>query len=67
MDFDLHSGYAHVIEDEANYDPRFPYEIIGGALRIEKSKILYPKEFDKESWKGVKNSFLGFWQKYDWA
>jgi hypothetical protein len=35
VDFGLDSGFAHVVEEEANFSRRFGHEVLGGMMDIE--------------------------------
>lgn len=51
-----------MIEDEIGYDKDWYNEIVGGALRIEKSKVLYPGKFNTELWQDTKKEFSKKWK-----
>ena len=67
VDFGMDSGFAHVIEEEAEFSRRFGHEIVGGMMDID------ARTFRNPSWEGFdlqKKKVLEFssmWKGFDWT
>jgi len=67
VDFGLDNGFAHVIEEEAEWNKRFGHEVVGGMLDCEARTMRNPawEQFDQQ-----KNKVIQFgeqWNKFDWT
>ena len=65
VDFGLENGFAHVVEDEAEFPANFTQEVIGGMLDLEPRIFKNPK---KESFEAQKARVLQFgakWKQFD--
>ena len=67
VDFGMDGGYAHVVEDEAQFPAHFGAEVIGGMLDLPVSAWLRPKPvgFEEEQRRVV--AFCKLWADYDWT
>ncbi len=67
VDFGLDNGFAHVIEEEANFSRRFGHEIVGGMLDIEARTFRNPawEQFDVQKRKVIE--FSTMWKDFDWT
>lgn len=41
----MKNGLAHVIENEKYFSEKFVQEILATVLKIDKNRVLYPKEY----------------------
>jgi hypothetical protein len=58
---------AHVIENEKYFGENFVQEILATVLKIDKNRVLYPKEYSKEDCAKVFERFKKLWAKHDWT
>ena len=67
VDFGLDNGFAHVIEEEENWNRRFGHEIVGGMLDVEARIMRNPPFEPFEQQKSKVIQFGEMWSKYDWT
>ncbi|KRX06794.1 hypothetical protein PPERSA_11439 [Pseudocohnilembus persalinus] len=67
VDFGLSYGYAHVIENEAEFSKNFAHEIIATIMKLELPNVLNPKKLDKNEIFDKKIKFQKVWEPYDWT
>jgi len=67
VDFGLDNGFAHVIEEEQNWNKRFGHEIVGGMLDVEARVMRNPpfEQFEQQKTKVIQ--FGEMWSKFDWT
>ena len=67
VDFGLDNGFAHVIEDEENWNRRFGHEIVGGMMDIEARVMRNPpwEQFDQQKAKVIQ--FGEMWRPFDFT
>jgi len=67
VDFGLDNGFAHVIEDEENWNRRFGHEIVGGMLDVEARVMRNPpwEQFDQQKAKVIQ--FGEMWRQFDFT
>ena len=67
VDFGLDNGFAHVIEDEENWNRRFGHEIVGGMMDIEARVMRNPpwEQFDQQKAKVIQ--FGEMWRQFDFT
>jgi len=67
VDFGLDMGFAHVIEDEADWNKRFGHEVVGGMMDTEPRTMRNPawEQFDEQKRKVIQ--FGGMWSEFDWT
>merc|ERR1711993_71067 len=67
VDFGNDDGFAHVIEDEQEFDLNFAQQIIGGMLDIEPRVWRHPKRESFEAQKKRVLAFASIWKKFDFT
>ena len=67
VDFGLEDGFAHVIEDEQEFQTNFAQEIIGGMLDLEPRVWRHPKRESFESQKKRVLAFAAKWKNVDFT
>ena len=67
VDFGLDNGFAHVIEDEENWNRRFGHEIAGGMLDVEARVMRNPpwEQFEAQKTKVIQ--FGEMWSRFDFT
>ena len=67
VDFGLDNGFAHVIEDEENWNRRFGHEIVGGMMDVEARVMRNPpwEQFDQQKAKVIQ--FGEMWRPFDFT
>jgi len=67
VDFGMDLGFAHVIEEEANWNRRFGHEVVGGMMDTEPRTMRNPpwEQFDEQKRKVIQ--FGGMWAEFDWT
>lgn len=67
VDFGMDKGFAHVIEEEEDWNRRFAHEVVGGMMDVDARTMRNPswESFDEQKRKVVK--FGGQWAQYDWT
>jgi len=67
VDFGMDMGFAHVIEEEEDWNRRFGHEVVGGMLDAEPRTMRNPawEQFDEQKRKVIQ--FGGMWAQYDWT
>jgi len=67
VDFGLDNGFAHVIEEEENWNRRFGHEVVGGMLDVEARTMRNPPHEQFEQQKAKVIQFGEMWAKFDWT
>eukprot|EP00092_Neocalanus_flemingeri_P033318 GFUD01036233.1.p1 GENE.GFUD01036233.1~~GFUD01036233.1.p1 ORF type:complete len:820 (+),score=317.06 GFUD01036233.1:41-2500(+) len=67
VDFGMDMGFAHVIEDEEDWNRRFGHEVVGGMMDTEPRTMRNPpwEQFDEQKRKVIQ--FGGMWAQFDWT
>ena len=67
VDFGMDLGFAHVIEEEEDWNKRFGHEVIGGMLDTDPRTMRNPpwEQFDEQKRKVIE--FGGMWSEFDWT
>ena len=67
VDFGMDLGFAHVIEEEEDWNKRFGHEVIGGMLDTDPRTMRNPpwEQFDDQKRKVIE--FGGMWSEFDWT
>jgi len=67
VDFGMDLGFAHVIEEEADWNRRFGHEVVGGMLDTDPRTMRNPpwEQFDEQKKKVIQ--FGGMWAEFDWT
>ena len=60
-------GYAHVIENEADFPLHFGSSVMAGVLGLDATVYMHPKRRGEEAEREKVKGFLQKWQKYDWT
>ena len=67
VDFGLDNGFAHVIEEEEQWNRRFGHEVVGGMLDVEARTMRNPPGEPFEAQKAKVIQFGEIWGKFDWT
>lgn len=67
VQFGLHQGLAHVIEDHSKFPWYFAREVIGGMLHLSPDLYLRPKRQLPDEEKKRAKEFLEQWLPFDWT
>ena len=67
VDFGLDNGFAHVIEEEEQWNRRFGHEVVGGMLDVEARTMRNPPGEPFEGQKAKVIQFGETWGKFDWT
>ena len=67
VDFGLDNGFAHVIEEEEQWNRRFGHEVVGGMLDVEARTMRNPPGEPFEAQKAKVIQFGETWGKFDWT
>jgi len=67
VDFGMDLGFAHVIEEEEDWNKRFGHEVVGGMLDTDPRTMRNPpwEQFDEQKRKVIE--FGGMWSEFDWT
>ena len=67
VDFGMDNGFAHVIEEEDQWNRRFGHEVVGGMLDVEARTMRNPpgEPFEQQKQKVIQ--FGENWRKFDWT
>lgn len=67
VDFGLDMGFAHVIEEEEDWNKRFGHEVVGGMLDTEPRTMRNPpwEQFEEQKRKVIQ--FGSMWSEFDWT
>ena len=67
VDFGMDNGFAHVIEEEEQWNRRFGHEIVGGMLDVEARTMRNPPGESFQEQKAKVIQFGENWRKFDWT
>ena len=67
VDFGLDNGFAHVIEEEEQWNKRFGHEVVGGMLDVDARTMRNPPGEPFEAQKAKVIQFGETWSKFDWT
>jgi len=67
VDFGLDLGFAHIIEEEEDWNRRFGHEVVGGMLDTDPRTMRNPpwEQFEEQKRKVIQ--FGGMWSEFDWT
>ena len=63
----MDNGFAHVIEEEEQWNRRFGHEIVGGMLDVEARTMRNPPGESFQEQKAKVIQFGENWRKFDWT
>ena len=68
IEFGLHSGYVHVIDNEKDFKSEFGRNVIIGMLKLpEEEMYRRRKQYSHEHQKKAAAEFRGAWDPFDWT
>ena len=67
VEFEMEGGFAHVVEEEADFKPYFGFEIVGNMVGAPPSTWLNPRRERFEDQKRKVIKFGKQWADYDWT